>query len=466
MILPFLLIAMQYNPEFNQIKAPQVSPQLNPGQVNLGIDRVAAEFDRQEAGLRKNMDQMRENERALQRSLQTQFDRSNQDWKNYEKLAKFSSTLATTLVENQKKVNERVMMENINQAFIDGGNPVAQAKYNEDVAELNQLDNVERGIAARYQADGGPVDVANEIRQRSGWAAYGYAVGVARQGAANYDGFREQNKDLTVGRKADGTPLTLSNASNRAEWKAANTVIRSMYMAPFLGLNQEMLNEEMVEPMRKTETMAFSTWQTELAKKQETEETLARTGKLFEAFQKSSQDGNIAPAIEAIEDMITKYTIDNNGLAGVGRKKTAEIAFALADKGMITPGQATAILNTKYQDRNGQWRKLGNFSEFAGLEQRANDAANKAWNFENAQKRREGRAIIQSIRDKGVLLNEQEAKALETRLAPLNINRYEYADLLETQDDRLTEQATELFDQAQRNNTYFPDGAMCHAISC
>jgi len=129
---------------------------------------------------------------------------------------------------------------------------------------------------------------------------------------------------------------------------------------------------------------------------------------------------------------------------------------------MITPGQATAILNTKYQDRNGQWRKLGNFSEFAGLEQRANDAANKAWNFESAQKRREGRAIIQSVRDQGVLLNEQEAKALEARLAPLNINRYEYADLLETKDDRLTEKATELFDQVQRDNTYFPDGAMRH----
>ena len=348
---------------------------------------------------------------------------------------------------------------------MDGGDPNAQAQHAEGVSYLNQLDNVERGIAANFVANGGAVDIGNEIKKRSGWAAYGYAVGVARQGAAGYDGFREERKDMVVGVKANGDDLTLGNATNRAEWKAANKALRDMYMQPYLGLNQEMLNKEMIEPMRDTEALAFSTWQEELVKKEEAEEKLARTGSLFESMQRYGQTGNVLPVIQDIETMIEKVTIDNFGNAAVGRKQVADMLFALAEKGVITPGQAIEILNTKYPDRNGQPRKLGNFVEFQGLAQRANDAAQKAWNFETAQKRREARAQIkeieESIATKG-LLTKEEADEVKARLAPLGVPLYEYQHLLETKDDKLTEQAQDLYETAVRNGTYIPEAAIKH----
>lgn len=59
------------------------------------------------------------------------------------------------------------MMENINQAFLDGGDPNKQADYQAKVDTLDQLDNIEREIAADFKRSGGPVDVANEIKRRS-----------------------------------------------------------------------------------------------------------------------------------------------------------------------------------------------------------------------------------------------------------------------------------------------------------
>ena len=104
-----------------------MTPQLNPGQVDLGIERVSAEFSRQESGLRENMKQMRDNQAAMQRSAKTEMDRTEMDWKNYMKLADFSKTISDQLVENQKDENKRIMKENMNQAFIDGADPVKQA---------------------------------------------------------------------------------------------------------------------------------------------------------------------------------------------------------------------------------------------------------------------------------------------------------------------------------------------------
>ena len=411
------------------------------------------------------MKAMAENQKAIQNELGVQAARSEQDWRNYEKLAGFSKTLSDNLVDNQKKENKRVMMENINQAFLDGGDPNKQADYQAKVDTLDQLDNIEREIAADFKRSGGPVDVANEIKKRSGWAAYGYAVGVARQGAANYDSFREQNKDREIGEKANGDPLSLGNATNRAEWRYANQLLRDEYMQPYLGLNQEMLNKEMIEPMRETETLAFSTWQEELATKEEAEENLARMGALYESMQRFGQTNDVLPVIKDIETMIQKVTIDNGGFAGAGRKDVAKLLFDLADKGVITPGQAVAILKTKYPDRNGQMRSLGKFVEFRGLAQRANDAAQKAWNFQTAQKRREARAEIKKIEDsiatKG-LLTKEEAETVKARLSSLSVPAYEYQHLLETKDDKLADQAENLFDAGVRNGTYIPEAAIKH----
>ncbi len=86
MISPFLsvlLMATQYEPNFKQIPSPQINPSLQAETIDLGINQVANEFSRQEAGLRDNMKAMAENQKAIQNELGVQAARSEQDWRNY-----------------------------------------------------------------------------------------------------------------------------------------------------------------------------------------------------------------------------------------------------------------------------------------------------------------------------------------------------------------------------------------------
>ena len=156
------------------------------------------------------------------------------------KLADFSKTISDQLVENQKDENKRIMKENMNQAFIDGADPVKQAEYQAKVQELSTLDDASIAVATEYENRGGLPDVAYEIERRSGWAAYGYAVGVAQNGGKNYGAFLEANKDTVVGYRDDGSEIKLSEATNSAEYLAAQKILRNQYMDPYVGLNPEL----------------------------------------------------------------------------------------------------------------------------------------------------------------------------------------------------------------------------------
>jgi len=146
---------MQYQPDFNQVQAQQIQPQLNPGQVDLGIDKVAAEFSRQERGMKQNLEQERANFQAMQRSAKTLMDRSDMDWKNYEKLADFSSTLGTQLVERQKKENKRQETEAMNKVITSG---VTVDDLREFKAKENELEDLYKDsvkVSTDYLQKGG-----------------------------------------------------------------------------------------------------------------------------------------------------------------------------------------------------------------------------------------------------------------------------------------------------------------------
>lgn len=78
-LLSLLLIMQPFQANFNQIQAPRVNPQIQAEQIDLGIDKVAAEFQRQESGLKSNMQQMQNNQTAMQNSIRTQMKRSEMD---------------------------------------------------------------------------------------------------------------------------------------------------------------------------------------------------------------------------------------------------------------------------------------------------------------------------------------------------------------------------------------------------
>jgi len=304
----------------------------------LGISQVAAEFSRQESGLRANMQQMRENQAAMDRSAKTQMNRTEMDWKNYMKLADFSSTLSDQLVENQEDENKKIMMDNMNQAFIDGADPRAQAKYDEEVAELAEGNKLAVGVATEYKNRGGLPDVAYEIERRSGWAAYGYAVGVAQNGGKGYGSFLEANKERDVAFREDGSGISLKSARNSAEYLAVQKVLRNEYMEPYAGLNPNLLNEHLIDPMRQEEDMAFAQWEKDFAENKEKERDLELMGQL------ADYKDNPFKAANLLEYNIQVESERNGGNMRLARQTELARLTRLGERGMITPGEMQRFL--------------------------------------------------------------------------------------------------------------------------
>ena len=443
-----------YNPEFNQIQAPQIQPQLNPGRVDVGISQVSAEFSRQEAGLRSNLQQMRENEAAMQRSMKTQMDRSAMDWKNYEKLAQFSSTLSDQLVENQEEENKRIMLENMNQAMIEGADPHAQAKYDEEVQQLADANKVAVGVATEYKNRGGLPDVAYEIERRSGWAAYGYAVGVAQNGGKNYGAFLEANKETAIGQRADGSPISLASARNSAEYQAAMKVLRNEYWAPYAGLNPNLLNEHLIDPMRQEEDVQFAQWEKDFAANKEKERDLEIMGGLV------AVKDNPLKAANLLEDNIQTEAIRNGGNLRLARQTELARLTRLGERGMIPPGQMQEILEVEIPMKGGKRRLIDTPEGKAALA-----AAEKYQTQQFTRKETQLREKrVNLVRRTSELVQKEGYLDADTRAAFINDyvqaggDPVEAETLFPTRDKAVSDAAAEQINQLINAGAYVPEG--------
>jgi hypothetical protein len=444
-----------FQPNFNQIQAPGVSPQNNAEQIDLGINRVAAEFSRQESGMRQNLQAMAENQKAMQRSMKTQMDRSQMDWKNYEKLADFSSTIADELVENQKKVNERVKIENMNQAFLDGADPYKQAKYNEEVEKLNKADDATLEVAKRYRDSGGLPDVAYEIERRSGWAAYGYAVGIAQNGAKNYSNFLEENKNIPVGERPDGSEITLENSQTSAEYLATTKLLRTQYMAPYAGLNPELLQEHLITPMRSDEDIAFAEWEQEFSARKEKERNLTQQAELFGIKDKPQQAANLT------EQMIQKEAIRNGGNYKVATQTIAKYWQNLAENGSLSVIEAQAMLD-QYVDTRAGKKRLGDTPEGRAILASATTYENQKYNREDIRNRQlvkqKTDAMQKQIIDKGYLPDKEREEFIEGLVQEYNADRDKLEQMFPKKNEIEADMAADEINALVNANAYVPEG--------
>lgn len=431
-----------------------MSPQFSPGQVDVGISQVAAEFSRQESGLRANMQQMKENQAAMQRSMKTQMDRTEMDWKNYMKLAEFSSTLSDTLVENQEKENKKIMLENMNQAFIDGTDPHAQAKYDEEVAELAEGNKLAVGVATEYKNRGGLPDVAYEIERRSGWAAYGYAVGVAQNGGKNYGSFLESNKETVVGQRADGTDITLASAHNSAEYDAVTRVLRNEYMAPYAGLNPNLLNEHLIEPMRQAEDMAFAQWEKDFSANKDKERDLELQGQLV------AVKGDPVKAANLLEYNIQVEAQRNGGNLRLARQTELNRLTRLGAAGMIPPGEMLDILDVKIQMKGG-YRRLIDTPEgkaaLAEAEKFQNQQFTRKETLYREQRTNLVRSVTKLVEEEGYL-DENARAAFVNDYVRLGGSPSEAESLFPSRDEATAKAAAEQVTDLINANAYIPEG--------
>lgn len=167
--------------EFNIESLGQVQPQLQRETADLGINQQAQEFERQERGAERVQRQVEANQKMMIENMQTQAENAGVKYDDLKTLASFSKTLTEKVVGYQQFKNEQKMVTGMMKAYADGYTPEEMAQLKTEEAALNEAQGEANKVAYEFEQKGGQPDVAQELRNMTGWEAYGYAKGMLQR---------------------------------------------------------------------------------------------------------------------------------------------------------------------------------------------------------------------------------------------------------------------------------------------
>ena len=452
-LLSLLLIMQPFQANFNQIQAPRVNPQIQAEQIDLGIDKVAAEFQRQESGLKSNMQQMQNNQTAMQNSIRTQMKRSEMDWKGLEKLTDFSKTLEKMLLTRHDDYKKRVEAEQINQAFLDGGDPHKNEQFKEEEAQLEAAHEATVAVSTEYQNKGGLPDIAAEIEKRSGWEKYYYVKGLVMNGAVGWNSYYNQNLETPIIFR-DGNPentapeniISIKSANNSPEYNSAVRALRDQYVAPYMGLNQELLNEYLISPMRKDMVTQYAQWERDFQDSRTKELGIQRVDSLQSAIR-SPNPGELERTINA--QLRTNYLRNSSSWTLANKQLTDDLKLLAPNLSPTEFGRLAAI---PIQGHSGGKKKtLGDLPGFAEALRESEAAASKKENQIEQQRRRQRAKAKNEIEIKletEGYFTEEAAKKARTRLLEMGMDANDVENLIVTRDEYRAAEAEELVSSA------------------
>ena len=152
------------------------------------------------------------------------------------KLANFSQTLTEKVVGYQKFKNEQKMTTGYMKAYSNGFSEQERADFKAEEVALNEADKEARKVAADYEANGGLPDVAAELKNMTGWEAYGYAKGMLEKAGTNYSSFLAQRRTMPV-MEVNGKQLSFATATNSVEYAMVERAHRETYISQYAGMN-------------------------------------------------------------------------------------------------------------------------------------------------------------------------------------------------------------------------------------
>ena len=453
---------------FNQIQTPAINPQLNAQQINLGIDQVQAEFNRQEQGLQANKEQMRANQMAMERSLKTGAERSRMNWENLNELTKFSKTLSDFMTTRHDAWKKNLEAEQINQAFLDGGDPAKNAEFKREEQVLQAGHEATVAASTEYLNRGGLPDVAAELEKRSGWEKYYYAKGLVMNGATGWTSFYNSNKNTPVLFR-DGNPenksaeniISINSATNSAEYNSVVRALRDQYVAPFSGLNQELLNEYLINPMRRDMTIQYGEWESQYAKNEEKNRKIKNTGALQTAIQGATTPEGRANLSATVNGQLRDYYLRNNGQWAVANKLLTDNLKSLAPN--LSPTEMGALAGIPIEGHTGGKNKtLGDLPGFNEALIASQEAQSQAITRSDRKRQRDLKLLKMEFNKKQLeegFFEEAQAKDAVRRLVDLGMDASEAEYFIKTKDEFQATEAKELVNQAlRRGDSYIPEG--------
>ena len=351
--------------EFNIESLGQVQPQLQRETADLGISQVANEFERQERGAERVQRQVEANQKMMIENMQTQAENAGVKYDDLKTLAKFSQTLTEKVVGYQQFKNEQKMVTGMMKAYADGYTPEEMAQLKTEEAALNEAQGEANKVAYEFEQKGGQPDVAQELRNMTGWEAYGYAKGMLQKAGANFGSFLNERANMPV-MMLNGRELSLNSANTSVERDMVMTAHRETYISQFTGMNPKLLNEYLYENMKKAEAVTVKQWDADYKERIDSENE-------GQALDQLNSQIMADPSPQALLD-----SIDRNRFLFGGEYKTREeyarLIGGLIDSGKLTADQVKDLLGTAI-GKNGNKITLSTWKEFDGLEQRAIDKA-------------------------------------------------------------------------------------------
>jgi hypothetical protein len=173
-------------------------------------------------------------------------------------LLQFSKSLMETAQTVENARIERVQSENFAQAMADVDKANAMdPNFEADEALFEASAEATNGEISEYERLGMPKDVAAEMRNRTGWADYGYKKGILASAGAGYQGFltKALNSDEMIP-LADGEEFKITQAlQDEQKMQTALSVLRERYrrMYGFSEMSMGMVNKYALNEMRDAE---------------------------------------------------------------------------------------------------------------------------------------------------------------------------------------------------------------------
>jgi len=351
--------------EFNIESLGQVQPQLQRETADLGINQQAQEFERQERGAERVQRQVEANQKMMIENMQTQAKNAGVKYDDLKTLAKFSQTLTEKVVGYQQFKNEQKMVTGMMKAYADGYTPEEMAQLRTEEAALNEAQGEANKVAYEFEQRGGQPDVAQELRNMTGWEAYGYAKGMLQKAGANFGSFLNERANMPV-MMLNGRELSLNSANTSVERDMVMRAHRETYISQFTGMNPKLLNEYLYENMKKAEALTVKQWDADYKERIDSENE-------GQALDQLNSQIMADPSPQALLD-----SIDRNRYLFGGEYKTreeyAKLVRGLIDSGKLTADQVKELLGPAI-GKNGNKITLSTWKEFDGLEQYAIDKA-------------------------------------------------------------------------------------------
>lgn len=250
----------------NQIEyqSYEQSDEYRPFKANNTIPQLDREFARQAQAERDYAAQLAQNNRTTQLNAQN----STEDLKA---LGAFSQTLTNYLEDETKRYVEREMTEGLMQAYNEGLPQEQIDQFREEEQALRD-DNTDAEAAAVEvtQVTGDPLAGA-QVRNLSGWRAYGYARGRVQMAAMNFPAYYQSAKG-TIQIEVDGRIIGFDSPDlTSAEYAALQQELISGYMSNFAGVNPALLNEYLFPTVSRYTAGETATWAAERAQEMEQE---------------------------------------------------------------------------------------------------------------------------------------------------------------------------------------------------